>query len=81
MQQDSDPKHPANTIKDFIKQQKWKVLDQTGRSPELIPTENLFHLLGTQTNQQLKEDAVQAWKKSAQTARSYLIVNVLFVRV
>ena len=35
MQQDNDPKHTANTTKDFIREKKWKVLDWPSQSPDL----------------------------------------------
>ena len=37
MQQDNDPKHTANTTKDFIREKKWNVLDWPSQSPDHRP--------------------------------------------
>ena len=45
VQQDKDPKHTANTTKDFIREEKWKVLDRPSQSLDLNPIKHAFHLL------------------------------------
>lgn len=68
MQQASNPKHIANTIKDFMGKN-WKVLDWLIQSPALNSTEHAFHLLKrrlqgetSKNQQQLKEAVVEAFK-------------------
>ncbi len=43
--QDNDPKHPATSVKEFIRANKWKVLDCPRQSPDLNPIEHEFHQL------------------------------------
>ncbi len=45
LHQDNDPKHPASSVKDFIKAKKWKVLDCPSQSPASNPIEHEFHPL------------------------------------
>ena len=45
MQQDNDPKHTANTTKNFIREKKGKVLEWSSQSPDLNPIENALYLL------------------------------------
>ncbi len=37
LHQDNDPKHPASSVKEFIKGKKWKILDCPSQSPDLNP--------------------------------------------
>ncbi len=45
LHQDNDPKHPASSVKEFIRANKWKVLDCPSQSPDLNPIEHEFHQL------------------------------------
>ncbi len=45
LHQDNDPKHPASSVKDFIRAKKWKVLDCPNQSPDLNLIEHEFHQL------------------------------------
>ncbi len=38
--QDNNPKHPASSVKEFIRAKKWKVLDCPSQSPDLNPIEH-----------------------------------------
>ena len=83
MLQDNDPKHTANTTKDFIREKRGKVLDWPSQSPVLNPIEHAFHFLkrrlkGTnawnkQQQQQLKGTAVKARKSIKKEERNSLV--------
>ncbi len=45
MDQNSDPKHPASSVKEFIRAKKLKVLDCPSQSPDLNPIEHAFQQL------------------------------------
>ena len=80
MQQDNDPKHTANTTKDFIREKKWKVLDWPSQSPDLNPIEHAFHLLKRniegKTPPKLKEAAVKAWKSITKEECNSLVMSM-----
>ncbi len=70
LDQDNDPKHPASSVKEFIRAKKWKVLDCPSQSPDLNLIEQEFHQLKrrvkaetTQNQQQLELAALKAGKK------------------
>ncbi len=45
MHQDNDPKHPASSVKEFIRAKKGKVLDCPSQSPDLNSIKPEFQLL------------------------------------
>ncbi len=45
LHQDNDPKHPASSVKEFIRAKKCKVLDCPSQSPDWKPIEHEFHQL------------------------------------
>ncbi len=45
LHQDNDPKHPASSVKEFIRAKIWKVLDCPSQSPDLNLIEHEFHQL------------------------------------
>ncbi len=45
LHQDNDQKHPASSVKEFIRAKKWKDLDFPSQSPDLNPIEHEFHQL------------------------------------
>ncbi len=69
LHQNNDPKHPASSVKEFIRAKKWKVLDCPSQSPDLNPTEHEFHQLKRrvkaetpQNKQQVELAALKAGK-------------------
>ncbi len=67
LHQDNDPKHPASSVKEFIRAKKWKVLDCPSQSPDLNPIEQKVHQLKRrvkaktpQNKQQLELAALKA---------------------
>ncbi len=52
LHQDNDPKHPASSVKEFIRAKKWKVLDYPSRSPDLNPIDHELN----QLKRRVKED-------------------------
>ncbi len=45
LHQNNDPKHPASSVKEFIRAKKWKVLDCPSQSLDLNQIEQEFHQL------------------------------------
>ncbi len=69
MHQDNDPKHPASSVKEFIRAKKWKLLDCPSQSPDINQIEHEFHQLKRrvkaetpQNKQKLKLAAIKAGK-------------------
>ncbi len=81
LHQDNDPKHPASSVKDFIRAKKWKVLDFPSQSPDLNPIELAFHQLKRrvkaetpQNKQQLKLAALKAGKSISKDETTSLVM-------
>ncbi len=83
LHQDNDPKHPASSVKEFIRENKWKVLDYPSQSPDLNPIEHEFHQLKSrvkaeipQNEQQLELAALKAGKIISKDETKSLVMSM-----
>ncbi len=83
MHQNNDPKHPASSVKEFIRAKKRKVLDCPSQSPDLNPIEHEFHQLKRsvkaetlQNKQQLELAALKAGKSISKDETKSLVMSM-----
>ncbi len=83
LHQDNDPKHPASSVKEFIRAKKWKVLDCPSQSPDLNPIEHEFHQLKRrvkaetpQNKQQLELAALKAGESISKDETKSLVMSM-----
>ncbi len=83
LHQNNDPKHPASSVKEFIRAKKWKVLDCPSLSPDLIPIEHEFQHLKRrvktetpQNKQQLELAALKAGKSISKDENKSLVMSM-----
>ncbi len=63
LHQDNDPKHPASSVKDFIRAKKWKVIDCPSQSPDLNMIEHEFHPLKRRVKAEtVGIDCIKGWE-------------------
>jgi transposase len=69
-QHDNDPKHTSNLVKDYLKEQDYKIMEWPPQSPDLNPIENMWQLLKIRLNefetppkgvQELYERVTKVW--------------------
>ncbi len=82
LHQDNDPKHPASSVKEFIRANKWKVLDCPSQS-NLSLIEHEFHHLKRrvkaetpQHKQQLELAALKAGKSISKDETKSLVMSM-----
>ncbi len=67
LHQDNDPKHPASSIKEFLRVKKWKVLDFPSQSQDLNPIKHEFHQLKRKVNSPnqatIRIGCIKGWEK------------------
>ncbi len=62
--QNNDPKHPASSVKEFIRAKTWKVLDCPSQSPDLNPIEHEFHPLKRRVKAETAgTGCIKGWEK------------------
>ncbi len=83
LHQDNDPKHPASSVKEFIRAKKWKVLDYPSQSPDLNLIEHEFHQLKRrvktetpQNKQQLELAALKIGKSISKDETKSLVMSM-----
>ncbi len=82
LHQKNDPKHPASSVKKFIRANKWKVLDCPSQSPDLNPIEHEFQQMKTrikapQNKQQLELAALKAGKSISKDETKSLVMSMV----
>ncbi len=68
LHQDNDPKHPASSVKEFIRAKKWKVLDCPSQSADSNLIEHEFHQLKSKGRNSPKQatigmGCIKDWEK------------------
>ncbi len=67
LHQDNDPKHPASSVKEFIRAKKWKVLDCPSQSPDLNQIEHEFHPLKRRVKAEtIRIGCIRGWESISQ---------------
>ncbi len=85
LHQDNDPKHPASSVKVFIRAKKWKVLECRSQSPDLNPIYHEFHQLKRrvkketpQNKQQMELAALKAGESISKDETKSLVMSMVY---
>jgi transposase len=83
LQQDNDPKHTCRVAKDFLAQNRVKVMDWPANSPDLNPIENLWQIIKNkvekrmpQNVEELKEFLVEEWEAISKETVNNLVSSI-----
>ncbi len=75
LHQDNDPKHPASSVKDFIRTKKWKVFDCPSQSSDLNPIELEFHQLKRRVKAETP-GCIKGWKSVSKDETKSLVMSM-----
>ncbi len=70
LHQDNDPKHPASSVKEFIRAKKLKVLDCPSQSPDLNQIKHEFHQLKWRVKAETPQNKQQSELAALKTGES-----------
>ncbi len=83
LHQNNDPEHPASSVKEFIRANKWKVFDCPSQSPDLNLIEHEFHQLKRrvkaetpQNKEHLELAALKAGKSISKDETKSLVMSM-----
>lgn len=89
-QQDNDPKHTSNLVKDYLKGQFYKTIEWPAQSPDLNPIENMWSLLKWRLNdyesapkgmEELNERVTDVWYNQMTSKDCQNVINSMPRRI
>jgi transposase len=89
-QQDNDPKHTSNLVKDYLKHQSYNTMDWPAQSPDLNPIENMWALLKRRLNEyetapkgmnELNERVTDIWYNTMAIAECKKVIDSMPRRI
>lgn len=83
LQQDNDPKHTSRVAKEFVAQNRIKVLDWPSNSPDLNPIENLWQITKNKVEkrmpksiEELRRFLVEEWDAISEDTVNNLVMSM-----
>jgi transposase len=89
-QQDNDPKHTSNLVKDYLKKQSYQTIEWPAQSPDLNPIENMWSLLKRRLNdyeaapkgmEELNERVTDVWYNKMTAKDCQNVINSMPRRI